>query len=443
MSEPPKMYHLADGMVLSIGPVDTTLVDLERDYEIHVDFRYVEPLEKVSLGWTLDGYEAFIPRLIDDNILQEGVAKPDPVLEKRLRRLDHMFMQAYADELSEKERKAYTLLVDAHARRKRFFERVGQCPVLPETALRRAMLVGDADIVGVQNVLCLGDDDLVSVALATLGHKVTVFDIDDFLLSFLAQLCEDYGLKNSITIEEHDLRDPLSEQEHESFDVFLTDPMSNRDCFEIFLSRAFALLKPDGKGFSAVYPPVTRLFHNIAEDMGFEIEAWFARHNRYYSKYVKLHHYESDWVQIRKTVKTVLPHAPTEFSVPLNLYREDYFQRHKSIASLYSNIDEPRFATPLFLDMIIDLLEIATEKKFPDRIVHMAQDWTLVHCPLPDEGYLNLWAHRPQRQVMLDMYPFDPPIEEPLRDMLMSAFKNNSTGSSVSVGRTAWDVRVR
>lgn len=442
MSDPLKSYHLADGIVLCIGPMDTTIVDLERDYEIHIDFRYVEPLEKVSLGWTMEGYESFIPRLLRDNILVEGAPCADQVLKKRLHTLDGIFMQAYSDELSPKARRAYELLVDAHARRKRFFERVGQCPVLPETALRRALLVGDADEVGVKNVLCLGDDDLLCVALATLGHKVTVFDIDDFLLSFLGKLCQEYGLSDMVSIVERDLRDPLEQGEAGSFDVFLTDPMSNRDCFEIFLSRAFALLKPGGQGFSAVYPPVTRVFHELAESMKFSIEAWYARHNRYYSKYVKLHHYESDWVEILKTPETTLAHAADEFSVTLNLYREDYFQRHKSIGGLYSNIDEPRFAQPMFLEIVIDALEAVTKQKFAQRILHLEQDWTLLHCPT-EEGYLNLWAHRANGQLMVDMYPFDPPTESPLRDMLMSAYMTKSTGSSVSVGRTAWDLRVR
>ena len=92
--------------------------------------------------------------------------------------LDRMYLRDYAASLSPRAKAAYEALLAAHARRKRFFERVGQCPILPETALRRALLVGDAAEVGVKDVLCLGDDDLVSVALATLGHRVTVYDID-------------------------------------------------------------------------------------------------------------------------------------------------------------------------------------------------------------------------------------------------------------------------
>ncbi|MEZ4270294.1 MAG: bis-aminopropyl spermidine synthase family protein [Myxococcota bacterium] len=109
---------------------------------------------------------------------------------------------------------------------------VGQCPVLPEIALRRALLVGDAADIGVLDIVCLGDDDLVSIALAVLGHRVTVYDIDDYLLKFLHVSCEQLGL--DVAVKERDLRDPLGLDERSQFDVFLIDPMSNRDCFDIF-----------------------------------------------------------------------------------------------------------------------------------------------------------------------------------------------------------------
>ncbi|MEZ4270293.1 MAG: hypothetical protein R3C68_02285 [Myxococcota bacterium] len=91
------LYHLADGVILAIGTVDTCLVDLERDYEIRIDFRYVEALERTTLGSTLEGYETYIPRLLSENILSEGSAKPDRVIRQRLALLDSMYMRDYAD----------------------------------------------------------------------------------------------------------------------------------------------------------------------------------------------------------------------------------------------------------------------------------------------------------------------------------------------------------
>ena len=130
-------------------------------------------------------------------------------------------------------------------------------------------------------MLCIGDDDMVSVALAAMGHRVTVYDIDPYLINLLRTAREDLGL--DFEIVNQDLCKPLSGNLQERFDVFLTDPMSNRQCFEIFLSRAFALLKPEGQGFVAVFPPAMNVFAELAEDMNFEINHWYRRFNRYYS----------------------------------------------------------------------------------------------------------------------------------------------------------------
>jgi predicted methyltransferase len=440
-------YHLADGIILSIGPVDTCLVDLERDYEVRIDFRYVEALEKVTLGWDLTGFESFIPRLQSENILSEGKPRPDAVIRRRLETLDRMFMRSYEHVLTERARRAYDAVLATHARRKRFFERVGQCPVLPETALRRALLVGDAAEVGVKDVLCLGDDDLVCVALAVLGHRVTVYDIDDFLLNFLRVTCAelrddpDGPGELNIDIVERDLRDPLKDAELEHFDVFLTDPMSNRDCFEIFLSRAFSLLKPGGVGYSAVYAPVNRLFREIAGEMKFDIVRWRARHNRYYSKYVKLHNYESDWVELRKTPETTVKHGPEAFSVPLNLYREDYHQRGRSLLQFHDEIEDVRFAKPLYLDLLLDALETGGAT-FVDRFVHPEDEWCVIHCPMP-EGYMTILVDRRREQISIDMHPFVPEMEDAVRSLLMASYKTNAKGSTVSINRSCWDVRVR
>ena len=113
----------------------------------------------------------------------------------------------------------------------------------------------------------------------------------------------------------------------------------------------------NGVGFTACYPPVVRLLRTIAKEMQFDVGRHFARFNRYYSKYMKMHDYGSDWLELTKRPDTKLPHAPDQFSVPLNLYREDYYQRPKSLVTFLEDIEEPRFATPLFLDMMLDVLE--------------------------------------------------------------------------------------
>lgn len=432
-------YRLADGVVFSIGPVRSKLLDLQNNRELELDFRQLQMLERLTLGQDVGPHREQLSALAEQGLLAAGAPGPDPVLKQRLQRLDNMYLQAYRQHLSPREQNAYELLLNVHARNKRVFKRAGQCPVLPETALRRALLVGDAEVVGRKRVLCVGDDDLVSIGLAALGHETWVFDIDEYLLAFIQRASDDLGL--GIVAEERDLRDPLEEKERGTFHAFLTDPMSNRDCFELFLSRGLALLKPEGRGYCAVYPPVTRLFHQIAGEMNIEICDWSAGHNHYYSRQFTLHSYQSDWVTLRPTADTTLACAPGDFSVPLNLYKEAGYDRERSQLGFFDRIEEPRFAKRLYLDMLLDAVEQVAPLKFLDRVYFSGPEWSVVHCPTA-EGHLSLHADRARQQIILNVHPFSQEVEEVTRQMVMATFKSQAGEAVVSGDRVCWDIRV-
>lgn len=440
MADSQTLYHFADGVILAIGPEAARLHHLPRDYDIEIDLRFLEALEQTCLGATLESFAEYVPKLLAEKILATGPAQNDSYIYERLQRLDQMFAAPTFRDLPGRAREAYEKSLQAHARRKRFFTRVGQCPVLPETTLRRALSAGDAADVGVKKILCVGDDDLTSIALAALGHDVRVFDVDDYLLKFLQQMCKVLDL--SITIEERDLRDPLPEKDLESFDLFVTDPMSNRDCFELFLSRALAYLKPNGRGLVACYPPAERLLRQIAGEMEFDPIAWHKRHNHYYSQYMKLHVYESDWVEIQKTPRTRLKYAPSDFAVPMNLYREDFFHRRRALTACYDDIENDHYTKPLFLDMLLDILQAELGITFSTRTMTGGQHWTLAHV-VSNEGHLNIYADRPKKQLTVELYPFAPHIEDRLRHLLMSAYKTSAKSATVSTDKSHWDLRVR
>ncbi|MFC1611450.1 bis-aminopropyl spermidine synthase family protein, partial [Myxococcota bacterium] len=370
------IYRLGDGVVIGIGGRAAVLVNLRLDDEIKIaDAQYAEVLDKLALGWTMEGWEDFIPRMLKEGIIAEGDLQVDPIIREHLARLDTMFMAGFRDQLTERARHAYELTLTAHAWRKRFFTQVGQCPTLPETTLRRALLVGDAEQVGKLDILCVGDDDLVSIPLAALGHRVTVYDIDPFLLTLLEQVSASLSL--DIAVIERNLLEPLARDEQDRWDVFVTDPMSNRECFEIFLSRALAMTRPGGRGFVAVYGPACRLFGEISTEMRFPIKSWYARHNRYYSQYFKLHSYESDWVEVKRANETTVKHGPEEAASPESLYAEAYFQRPPTFCAFYDEIEDPHHAKPMFLDAVVDMLEAGTGLKLEGKIVHAGKGWSV------------------------------------------------------------------
>jgi hypothetical protein len=416
-----QIYHLADGWVLSIGMRHKRLLHINGTHERELGFDSLQLYEKLSLGLSTDEDQDFLAPLLAEGVAIEGPPKPDLLLQDKLAALDEPFLDRTRQKWDDKTSRAYELVLACHASRKQFYEQLGQCPVLPETALRRALCLGDAQKVGPKAVLCLGDDDLVSVALAAMGHKVRVLDVDNYVLTLLTQFAKEHDL--DITAAQCDLRDPISQEEHERYDAFLTDPMSNRNCLELFLSRAFYMLKPEGVGFTALFGPVNRIFDEVREEMSFTIEKWMRAHNRYYSHQFKLHHYRSDWIKLSKQALTTPKYEATTFALPGNLYREDHYQGLPHFLMWIEEIEDEKWTCPYHLHDLLDSFENLVGWTISDRVEHLGQDWTMLHCS-HREGYFNIHANRQRRDLKLEIYPGAAEYRSLLMSLLLTAYKS-------------------
>src|SRR5262252_1115534 len=147
----------------------------------------------------------------------------------------------------------------------------------PDTKLRRVLAMHEAGALAGQRILLLGDDDLVSVALAVFaGHagaaarprRVTVIDSDPDLLGYLRGELDAPGFAAEVI--EHDLRDPLPAALLGGFDVACTDPPYTVAGAELFLSRAVS-------GLAAETVQVQRLM----ADMGLAIRSLTPGFNSY------------------------------------------------------------------------------------------------------------------------------------------------------------------
>jgi len=143
----------------------------------------------------------------------------------------------------------------------------------PETALRRALAMYHEGALEGREVLILGDDDLVSVAIGLLGclkdnprqpeaegtrgpgkkgpaHKRTeirpqrlvVLDVDERFLEHIAAAGQRHGFP--VETVPHDLRAPLPEMLRAAFDTVETDPSYTLPGLRLFLSRAMEALRP-------------------------------------------------------------------------------------------------------------------------------------------------------------------------------------------------------
>ncbi len=111
-----------------------------------------------------------------------------------------------------------------------------------DTIARVAFLYRMGDLVS-RDILLIGDDDLVSVAIAITGlaRRIVVIEVDDRLVQFI----ENLNQAHHFPIESYrlDVRQPLPDHLRGRFDVFLTDPVETLPALELFLSRGVSSLR--------------------------------------------------------------------------------------------------------------------------------------------------------------------------------------------------------
>ena len=129
------------------------------------------------------------------------------------------------------------------------------------TSLKRSLLALKHNVLIHKKILCVGDDDLVSVSLGFLlkklyyktnkdmtasdAHKIKseihVVDIDKRYLNYIEQIAKAYDLP--IICHQADLKKPLEQKLVGKFDCFYTDPPYTLSGMHLFLSRGIAGLK--------------------------------------------------------------------------------------------------------------------------------------------------------------------------------------------------------
>ncbi|MEU0332450.1 GNAT family N-acetyltransferase [Streptomyces sp. NPDC006193] len=125
-----------------------------------------------------------------------------------------------------------------------------QSKCTPETKVRRVLALLTAGTLPGGSLLLVGDDDLISLAVAVVGDvlgaplvdQVTVVDISPEILGYIERVSADLGTR--IETVQHDLRNPLPEKLHRQFDVAMTDPPYTPEGARLFLSRAVEGLRP-------------------------------------------------------------------------------------------------------------------------------------------------------------------------------------------------------
>jgi predicted methyltransferase len=155
------------------------------------------------------------------------------------------------------------------------------------TKVRRVMAMHAAGAVAGRRVLVLGDDDLVSVALARLAARhgvapasLTVVEVDPALVGYLREQLA--GAPFPVSVLEHDLRAPLPLDG--PFDTVQTDPPYTVDGAALFLERAAVVLRPGADVFLSLgvrRPAETVRLQEVLVRLGLAVRAMTPGFNEY------------------------------------------------------------------------------------------------------------------------------------------------------------------
>jgi len=136
-----------------------------------------------------------------------------------------------------------------------------------DTIKRLAFMYARGDIEGM-DIFILGDDDLLSVAIALTGmaKSITVVEIDERINRFIIDFCEKRGITN-VYVKRYNVIEELPAEAKKKFDVFVTDPVETYTGLFLFVARCMEALK--GKG-SAGYMGFTHLEASLTKWWKFE-----------------------------------------------------------------------------------------------------------------------------------------------------------------------------
>uniref|UniRef100_UPI000A9FBB90 bis-aminopropyl spermidine synthase family protein n=1 Tax=Microtetraspora niveoalba TaxID=46175 RepID=UPI000A9FBB90 len=159
----------------------------------------------------------------------------------------------------------------------------------PETAVRRALLLDARFWLPGARLLCVGDHDLTSLAVALLRPEVevTVVDIDERILAYIGEQAERLGL--DVRTRWADLRLGLPPSVHEYADLAVTDPPYTPEGIGLFTARACEGLRDVEQGRVLLAygagertPMLALKVQSALHDLNLAYEAIYPDFNRYF-----------------------------------------------------------------------------------------------------------------------------------------------------------------
>lgn len=187
------------------------------------------------------------------------------------------------------------LLSEVFRQRPQANVQIDQAKCTLETSMRRAILCLREHMLIGKQILCLGDDDLVSVSLGFLlkllfpntalqRETIGVVDIDERFLSYIGEIADRERLP--ITCCLADLRENIPAELQGRFNCVVTDPPYTLQGMSLFVSRGLSALKKDiglpiFLSFAHKPPDFTLAMHREFTRMELMVSSVIPRFNEY------------------------------------------------------------------------------------------------------------------------------------------------------------------
>ena len=157
-----------------------------------------------------------------------------------------------------------------------------------ETAVRRADFLHETYWLDGAHLICVGDRDLTSLAVATVspGVQVTVVDVDERVLKVIRAVAREEGLNVQTAFADLRLGAPASLRE--TGDLAFTDPPYTPEGVQLFAARALQMLKPEDAarvliayGYGEAQAALGYEVQEALHELRLLIEALYPQFNRY------------------------------------------------------------------------------------------------------------------------------------------------------------------